>query len=323
MISLLLTLAGSCAMSLAFKLGSIRRADHEQIVFLNYLVAAIGLTAYVLIFLLPKVGTAGERKVGDHLMFLFFLAFLLALCMVVNLVATDLSTERNGLGSTTFFNRAGFLPCIVLEILIWHDMPSALQIAGMAILLAALFEMNFSGRKEGKKESTALLAVLIMSNGLVSFLNSAYTRYYPENFQEIFLVLVFYMALAMSSVRLIRASRKKLQKAVSDVSASGTSMSEASPDILVGTFRKNPKRKKMGSAEIRTGLLIGVSNIITTIFMLRSFTELGAGITAPSIAAGNVLFSMLTGKFVYGEKTDRHGWTAVGFSIVSMILVNL
>lgn len=114
MIYLILTLLGSCGISYGFKLASIKRTDQDYIVFLNYLTAFLGMMVYCL---LGQKGRITDLKNGPMIL----LAIALMLFMFSNLAGNNASTDKNGINSTTFFNRIGFLPCILLSAVIWKE----------------------------------------------------------------------------------------------------------------------------------------------------------------------------------------------------------
>ena len=166
MIYLALTLIGSCFISYGFKLASIKKTDQDYIVFLNYFTAFLGMAIYCAAS--GNIEVSGLKN-GPMLM----LAIFLMLFMFGNLVGNNASTDRNGINNTTFFNRIGFLPCILLSAIIWMDIPGIWQIIGMVILVGSLMLM-MKDLKQIKRENLWMLFGLTFTNGMVSFLNIVY-----------------------------------------------------------------------------------------------------------------------------------------------------
>ena len=137
MIYLALTLIGSCFISYGFKLASIKKTDQDYIVFLNYFTAFLGMAIYCAAT--GNIEVSGLKN-GPMLM----LAIFLMLFMFGNLVGNNASTDRNGINNTTFFNRIGFLPCILLSAIIWMDIPGILSFHQILQFFRILFyQKNF------------------------------------------------------------------------------------------------------------------------------------------------------------------------------------
>lgn len=282
MIYLALTLIGSCFISYGFKLASIKKTDQDYIVFLNYFTAFLGMAIYCAAS--GNIEVSGLKN-GPMLM----LAIFLMLFMFGNLVGNNASTDRNGINNTTFFNRIGFLPCILLSAIIWMDILGIWQIIGMVILVGSLMLM-MKDLKQIKRENLWMLFGLTFTNGMVSFLNIVYGRYFSSKTEILFLATVFLMAALLAAVILVKKG-KMPWKCKKD-------------DFLIGVF-------------------IGLSNILTTLFMLKSYTAVTANIVAPTTAAGNMIFAAVVGKLAFKEKISRSTVAALILAIVSVVLVNV
>ena len=66
-----------------------------------------------------------------------------------------------------------------------------------------------------------------------------------------------------------------------------------------------------------------MSNILITLFMLKSYTAVTANIVAPTTAAGNMIFAAVVGKLAFKEKISRSTVAALILAIVSVVLVNV
>lgn len=199
MIYLALTLIGSCFISYGFKLASIKKTDQDYIVFLNYFTAFLGMAIYCAAS--GNIEVSGLKN-GPMLM----LAIFLMLFMFGNLVGNNASTDRNGINNTTFFNRIGFLPCILLSAIIWMDIPGIWQIIGMVILVGSLMLM-MKDLKQIKRENLWMLFGLTFTNGMVSFLNIVYGRYFSSKTEILFLATVFLMAALLAAVILVKKGK--------------------------------------------------------------------------------------------------------------------
>lgn len=282
MIYLLLTLLGSCGISYGFKLASIKKTDQDYIVFFNYLTAFLGMMVYCL---LGQKGRIADLKNGPMIL----LAIALMLFMFSNLAGNNASTDKNGINSTTFFNRIGFLPCILLSAVIWKDLPDIWQIIGMVILVGSLMFM-LKDMKHVKSENLWMLFSLTFTSGMVSLLNIVYGKYFSGEMEALFLTAVFFLAAVLAAVVLLEKGK-----------------------ILW----------KCGKNDFSVGIFIGLSNIFTTLFMLKSYTAVSANIVAPTTAAGNMIFAAVIGKVMFKEEVNKNTVIALVMAIASVILVNV
>ena len=282
MIYLLLTLLGSCGISYGFKLASIKKTDQDYIVFFNYLTAFLGMMVYCL---LGQKGRIADLKNGPMIL----LAIALMLFMFSNLAGNNASTDKNGINSTTFFNRIGFLPCILLSAVIWKDLPDVWQIIGMVILVGSLMFM-LKDMKHVKSENLWMLFSLTFTSGMVSLLNIVYGKYFSGETEVLFLTAVFFLAAVLAAVVLLE---------------------------------KGKIPWKCGKNDFSVGIFIGLSNIFTTLFMLKSYTAVSANIVAPTTAAGNMIFAAVIGKVMFKEEVNKNTVIALVMAIASVILVNV
>ena len=103
---------------------------------------------------------------------------MLGFFMIMNLRFTKRSTDCNGLNSTTFFCRIGFLPCLLLSALIWREIPSLKQLIGIILLVFGMIEML---KSMGciQISNIIMLFLLTLSGGMIALLNAVYSRYSP------------------------------------------------------------------------------------------------------------------------------------------------
>lgn len=323
MISLILAFFGSCAMSWFFKEAGIRRFSTRRIAFFNYLIAAAGLwTCYGINTLIPAGGnlpsSADTFTVVDsavHPFRFLLLAVLLALSMVVNLIALTLGTAECGMNKATFFNRIGFLTSMLLALICWKEYPTLRQVLGISCLIAGLFAMTrpSSGSGDpGTVHSRKLLSLLCISSGFVIFFNALYGRSFSKEKQVFFLALVFTNALLMSSFLLFVRKKAKTEECTGSSAALGKSGSSA--EGTLNAYRK---------AEVVTGILIGLANILTTLFTLKAYAALPISIVAPAMSGGNMIFAALLGRLIYQEEFSKRTLFALILASISLILVNL
>ena len=125
---------------------------------------------------------------------------------------------------------------------------------------------------------------------MVSLLNIVYGKYFSGEMEALFLTAVFFLAAVLAAVVLLEKGK-----------------------ILW----------KCGKNDFSVGIFIGLSNIFTTLFMLKSYTAVSANIVAPTTAAGNMIFAAVIGKVMFKEEVNKNTVIALVMAIASVILVNV
>jgi len=260
----------------------------KRVIFINYIAATVLTMAVAVLNLKDKNIFEGFGSGGFWKM--TCLAVALGFCMIQNLWCTEVSTDKNGLGSTTFFSRAGFLICIILSAVLWQDYPGILQAAGILMLLVSMAEMMRGTQDGSVAGDRKLFPVLFIGSGLVFFFNAVYGKYFPAEYKPLFLSIVFVVTLVSSIVLLFRGEKQR--------------NSSLTTDILLGG-------------------VIGISNAIGTFFQLKSLEFLSVAIVMPVSAAGNLLIVALAGRFCFQEKGNRHTAVALVLAVISLIFINM
>lgn len=122
----------------------------------------------------------------------------------------------------------------------------------------------------------------------VSWCNSEYSRYSPPQAQLWFLCIMFIAAFACSVFLLARDKN---------------ALCFTSKDLLCG-------------------LLIGVMNAVSNLFMLKCLDVLSVNSVMLSVPASNMLIAALIGQFFFKEKLNIHTWIALVLTVISLILTN-
>lgn len=70
------------------------------------------------------------------------------------------------------------------------------------------------------------------------------------------------------------------------------------------------------------GLLIGVTNAVSNLFMLKCLDVISVNSVMLSVPASNMLIAALIGQFFFKEKLNIHTWIALVLTVISLILTN-
>lgn len=284
MIYLLLSVATGTWLAVVFKIIARKRVRADVVITINYMAGTFSAALQCL----------GSRQVirrqgggQSDWVSLLLAGALLGLFMRANLRCTEQSTKENGVGSTTFFNRIGFFPCVLATALLWRESLGPVQCAGLVLVLIALLEMVRSLQRIRIQNVTQILW-LIGSTAMIEFMNRIFSRYFPAPRKPLFLLAAFLAALA-ASLAAAAAKRKE------------------------GLW---PTRE-----EVLLGLALGVPNSFNILLKLKSLETVAAAVVFSVFAVGTMTLSVILGVAAFREKANKRTAVSIGLAAASIVLM--
>lgn len=286
MIYLLLLLVTGTWIAVIFKILNLKRVRAKLVICVSYMVGfvimalnCLGMPGYV------RENRAGKAALG----FIVLIGMIMGLFMCINLLYTERSTETNGVGSTTFFNRIGFFPCIILTAVLWKEIPDIGQVLGLVLVIISLLEMVRSFQ-EVSVSRVSMILWLVGSTAMIELMNRIFSRYCEAKLKPLFLLAAFAAALAVS---------------------------------LGAGFREMKQGERISRKELLFGLVLGVPNSFNNFLKLKSLETLSATTVFATFAVGTMAFSIMIGAAAFGERVNKRTAAAIGMAAVSIILMNL
>lgn len=281
MIYLILSLFTGTWIATIFKLINSRSVRVDAVICINYAVGAIAAA-----FGWIRESSGAYMWKGFPLMLI--VAFILGAFMRINLFFTDKSTIQNGVGSTTFFNRIGFFPCVIISSILWDGFPGMIQTAGLFLAVASMFEMvrSMTGINIRK---LSLIIWLICSTAMIELSNKVFSVYFAPELKPLFLLITFCSAFIVAFIPL---------------------------------FKKKDSDFFIGKKELMFGIFLGIPNILNNYFKLKSLEYLPSSVVLASFAVGTMILSMIIGILIFGEQRNKRMMVAVGIAAVSIMMVN-
>jgi len=200
-------------------------------------------------------------------------------------VLLQISMRKNGVVLSSTFMKLGLLVPMVASVLLFREVPGALQIFGFCLALAAIVLINYE--KGAAKKGSVLLPVLLLVVGVGDTMSKIFEVYGNEALSSHFLLFTFASAFVCSVLMVLL------------------------------------KKEKLTKAELFYGLLIGVPNFYSAKFLLMALGHLPAILVYPCFSAGSLLLVTLTGVLAFREKLKLRQWLALGMILVSLILLNM
>ena len=200
--------------------------------------------------------------------------------------------KYNGIVLASTFMKLGVLIPTLMAIVVFGEIPTIMQIAGIGLAIIAIIIIHFdnddaqdgTGTKANKK---IWLLALLMLGGLGDSMSNIFEKIGPASGKDGFLLLAFFTALVIT-IAIVVLGKKKIHK----------------EDILFG-------------------VLVGIPNYFSARFLLASLGALEAVIVYPTFSVGTMVVIAITGVVAFGEKISQKKGIALGLITVAIALLNM
>ena len=289
MIYLILAIASSSLISIFMRLSE-NHIKNEMGMFM----ASYALCAALAVGFMDK--SAPQLLLGTHDQHLtVILGIITGAFFLGGFLFLKYNMKYNGIVLSSTFMKLGVLIPTIMAIVVFGEVPSVLQIVGIAIAIAAIIIINFEKEPEGADclgesktgNKKILLLVLLLLGGLGDSMSNIFEKLGPDSGKDGFLLLTFFTAFVIT-IAIVILGKKKLCKA----------------DILFG-------------------LLVGVPNYFSARFLLASLGSLEAVIVYPTYSVGTMVVVTIVGVIAFREKISKQKGLALGLIAVAIALLNM
>lgn len=277
MIFLILAIFSSTAMNFVMKFSENRNGNRYVVATFNYLTGTV-----VSYLLLTDKDVFLPMKSGGYTL---WMGILNAFLMVVCLLLIQSSIQKNGMSMTTIFNRMGILIPTVLSAVLFHEIPTWLQIIGLLLAVLAIIYINGGAEKE--KGNMALLFVIFFLGGSVDMMSKLFSYYGQSDLKNHFVLYTFAISFVFSLVLLLIKNR----------------------DV---------KRR-----DVTAGILVGIPNQLVVFATLKAASMLPAYMVYPVYSASVILAANLVDLLIFKEKLTKRQYIGTGIIAAALVLINL
>lgn len=285
MLYLIIAVFTSSAVSIIMRLGEKHVRNNFAMFMANYIVCASIAGA----FLLTSGKTIGAGESG--LPFAVGLGAIGGVLYLSAFVLLKFNIGKNGVMLSSVFMKLGVLVPSLMAILIFREMPTAVQIIGMVLAVAAIVIIYFDHAqgKSGSGSRTAIiwLLALLLLGGLVESLANIYDKLGNAELKDLYMVCVFCSAALVSTIIVI------------------------------------VKHQPICWKDIVFGVLIGVPNYFSTRFLLHALATVPAVVTYPVYNIGAIILIGLAGILIFKEKASGRKYIGFAMIIAALILLNI
>lgn len=280
MVYLLLQVVFSSAFTLVIKWVQVReREDIITIGAINYIVALLAA--------LPAFSSGpsdaislGAVWTGASMGGVYFIAFFFAIYCI----------KAVGASSATVISVLSILFPISLAALIWEEIPSQMQVVGIAIALVALLLIGVRGKFDRGAVSAwiapAIMIGFFLLCGLSRLSQDAFKHFSTADQRPTFLVAAFLVA--------------------------------SIPSLGLLIYR----RKKIRAAELGMGMVMGLANVLQSYFILKCLYFFPGYIVFPVTSAGGIVLTTIIATGMLEEKLSVRTYTGIGLSVIALFLLH-
>lgn len=197
------------------------------------------------------------------------------------------SVKENGVGISGSFAKLGILIPMAFSIILWKEIPTGLQWIGIFLSLLSILIINLSAKSIERFDVKPTIIFLFLFGGMAEFSNKIYQKYALNDYKDIFLFFIFFVAFLISI-----------------------------------TFTLKDKAD-INRKDILTGFAVGIPNLFSSYFLILSLDTLKTSVAFPLYSAGSILLINIGGFLIFKEKISKKNKFAIGLIVVALVLINI
>lgn len=278
MFALLLAICSSAMVAIVMRLAQPRVTYPTGLLAANYIMCSL----FALVLSLPELAGLSLSCLG----FPVGLGFLNGILYLGSFVLMQWNTRHNGVVLSSVFMKLGILVPTVLSVVWFREIPTALQLAGFLVAIAAIVILNFQkGARLGR--TVWMLMLMLLTGGMCDGMSKVYEEYGSSGCKNLFLFFTFFCALVLCLALVKR------------------------------------RKERLGIKELLYGAALGIPNFLSSLFLLRSLAKVPAVIAFPTYSVAVILVVAVAGVLVFKERLSLRQWVGGGLICVALALLNL
>ncbi len=280
MLPLFLTIICSTSIALILKYSDTKKGNPVLLLCGNYFTATI-ISLILIISEKDTTYSTATFLFGAGLGLLFFIGFFIF----------AIAISKAGASLSAVSSRLSVIIPVGLSVIVYSEIPSLLQSAGIILALITILLFYFSIRKFSSgsfnKTDYLYLILLLAAIGINDFCFKIFQNWRPAGEKNFFIFIIFSFAFIYSFSYVL--------------------------------FRKI----RIDYRTILTGLVLGIPNVFSSYFMLDALNSLPAVIVYPAINIGIIVLTTFAAFLIWKEKLNVYGWWAMGFGISAIYLLSV
>ena len=284
MIYLFLSIISSTVIFLTFKITDRFKTDLVKLITVNYLVAAL------LGFSFNRYPISLYNTVTSK--WLPF-AMLIGLSFILMFFLIGYSTRRSGIAVTSIAGKMSMVIPILFSVLYFSEKSTLLKSIGLVLAVVSVFLSSY--RPLTKKNNLLLIVVpiaIFIGSGLSdSVVKYAQTYFVSNSMTMLFSAVVFLTALIIGIICLV--------------------------------INPKPVSKTITISELIGGTILGIANFGSLYFFIHALnnSKFDSSVVFGLNNLGIVLFSILSGSFLFQEKLSKVNIFGIFFAVTSILIL--
>ena len=197
------------------------------------------------------------------------------------------SVRDNGVGISGTVAKLGILIPMIFSIIIWREFPTSVQWVGILLSLVSIVVINLSKKSIKTFDFKPTVLLLFIFGGMAEFSNKIYQKYALNDYKDVFLFTIFFVA------------------------------------FLISVSYTVNKKAKVKLSDILTGFAVGIPNLFSSYFLILSLDTLKTSVAFPIYSAGSIVLINIGGLLIYRERLAPKNQLAIAMTIIALILINI
>ena len=278
---LLLAVASSAAMTLVMKLLRAQRGNRFALILGNYLTCIALSFAFLPDKHLVVSGSPLTLRLG----------LVGGAVFVAGLVSMQSSIRVNGATLSAAFAKLGLIVSLAVGILCFGERPSALQLAGIALVLPALVLINAGNGAGERAERPALLILTLLCCGGGDAMAKVFQQLGESRENALFFFWLFTTAALLSAV--------------------------------LAALERRRTGQRMLPGEFAAGLLAGIPNYFSSYLLLLALERVPSFVAYPLYSTGTIVLVTAVSAVCFGEKPGRRQAAGLVLILAALALLSL
>lgn len=278
MIYLLLAIASSAMIAVIMRVSSRRVRGNISMLAVNYLTCLLLGAWYAGFPLFPVRSPGFPVTVG--------MGAVNGILYLAGFVLLQYNTGKSGVVLSSVFIKLGLLVPMVLSVLLFGEMPGAMQCVGFVLAVGAIILINY---EKGTSFSGFRLPLVLMllAGGCGDAMSKVFEGYGPETHGDLFLFYTFVSAFLLCVVLIFW------------------------------------KKEHLDRYALLFGALVGIPNFFSAKFLLMALGRLPGVIVYPTYSVATILVVTLAGVCLFKERLRRSQWLALTVILAALIMLNI
>lgn len=251
-------------------------------------VLTVNYATATLVAILSNV-SSGKSVIPEFPLELWLLAFVVGVFFISNFFVYSKSVHNNGVGVSVTAMRMSLLIPVIMSVIVYNEALTFMRVTGILLVLISLGMLVVARYdiRVGKLNSHWLLVLLFVLTGSTDAALKVFEQHGLQFGSEAhFMSAVFFFSMMIGILVLIKMGRKSLSR-----------------------------------SEIKMGILIGVPNLLTSIFLIKALQFADGTVVYSAVNVLTVVGGALIGVLYWKDKLSKLQVAGMLIAIIAILIL--